>query len=195
MFNSISWQEFLTTIAVAIGSYYAITTLLFYSSEITNIFRQREPKQIASETNEDQNDSTESNDLMGKVKYDTEVNAAREKSVSSEELQVQSSNENEETIKTSLSNNADALLLGTIADLLQEVKVLAEVVSDSSKEETVSLFKSLLSRYPQLVGTHCQEAVSFNIYDSCKAQCEFDLELNEITSWWPEVKSNSNDNQ
>lgn len=195
MFNSISWQEFLTTIAVAVGSYYAITTLLFYSSEITNIFKQKQSKQIASEATEDQNDSIESNDLMGKIKYETEVNVPREKSVFAEELQVQSSNEDEETVIGSTSKNSDTLIIGTIADILQDIKALAEVVKDSSKEEAVSLFKSLLSRYPQLAGTHYHEAVSLFIYDCCKQQCEFDLEPKEIKSWWPEVENSSNDNQ
>lgn len=195
MFNSISWQEFLTTIAVAAGGYYVITTLLLYSSEITNIFKQKQPKQIASEATEDQKDSIESNDLMGKVKYETEVNVPREKSVFAEELQVQSSNEDEETVIGSTSKNSDTLIIGTIADILQEIKALTEVVKDSSKEEAVLLFKSLLSRYPQLVGTHYHEAVSLFIYDCCKQQCEFDLEPKEIKSWWPEVENISNGNQ
>ena len=195
MFESISWQEFLTTIAVAVGGYYAITTLLLYSSEITNIFKQKERKQFASEANDDQNDSNESNDLMGKIKSETEVNVPREKSVSAEELQVQSSNENEETVTASRSNPSDTLIIGTIADVLQEIKALTEVVKDSSKEEAGSLFKSLLSRYPQLVGTHYHEAVSLFIYDCCKQQCEFDLAPEEIKSWWPEVENSSNGNQ
>lgn len=195
MFNSISWQDFLTVMAVAVGSYYAITVLLLYSSEITNIFRQKESKQFSSEATEDQIDSIESNDLMGKVKYETEVHVPREKNVSSEELQVQSLNEIEESITTSVSVNSDTLLIGTIADLLQEAKVLAEVVSDSSKEEAVSLFKSLLSRYPQLAATHYREAVSLFIYDSCKQHCEFDLEPKEIKSWWSEIEDTKKDNQ
>jgi FtsZ-interacting cell division protein ZipA len=78
MFNSISWQEFLIIIAVAITGYYVITTLLLYSGEITRIFKQKESKQIDSDTHDDQSGSNETNDLMGKIKYETEVNVPRE---------------------------------------------------------------------------------------------------------------------
>jgi hypothetical protein len=144
MFNSISWQDFLIVIVVAISSYYIITSLLLYSGEITHIFKQKESKQIDSTTQDDQNGSNEPNDLMGKIKYETEVNVPREKSITSEELQFQSSNESEEIIEPTQSNQSDTLIIGTIADLLQEIKALAEVVSTSSKEESVSFFKSIL---------------------------------------------------
>ena len=39
MFNSISWQEFLSAVALIGGGYYAITALLLYGSEITTIYR------------------------------------------------------------------------------------------------------------------------------------------------------------
>jgi hypothetical protein len=195
MFNSISWQDFLTAIMIVVGGYYAITTLLLYSTEITSIFKQKQPKQITSEVAEDQKDSIESNDLMGKVKYETEVQVPREKSISVEELQVLSSDEHEEAVTTSSANHSDTLIIGTIADLLQEIKALAGVVKDSSKEEAVPLFKSLLSRYPQLAGTNYREAVSVFLYDSCKQQCEFDLEPNEINSWWPTTGNTSSESQ
>lgn len=189
MFESISWQEFLSTIALTVGGYYAITTLLLYSNEIKSIFKQKERKQITSESTEDQNDSNESIDLMGKVKYDTEVNVPHEMLIAVEEIQVQSSNENEEAVEGSVSVKADVVIIGTIADLLQEVKALSAAVKDSGKEEAVSLFTTLLSRYRQLVGTRYQEAVSLFIYDACKDKCEFNIEPNEIKSWWSEAES------
>jgi hypothetical protein len=198
MFNSISWQEFLAAIAVVVIGYYVITTLLLYSGEITYIFKQKESKLIDSATQDDQSGSNERNDpsdLMGKIKYETEVNVPREKSVASEELQFQSSNESEEVIVPVQSNQTDTLLIGTIADLLQEIKALAEVVSISSKEESVSFFKSLLQRFSKLRGTHYEDAVNVFIYNSCKEQCSFDLQPNEIKSWWIVEEENLKHNQ
>jgi hypothetical protein len=198
MFNSISWQDFLIVIVVAISSYYIITSLLLYSGEITHIFKQKESKQIDSDAHDDQSGSNERNDpsdLMGKIKYETQVNVPREKSVTSEELQFQVSNENEEIIVPVQSNQTDTLLIGTIADLLQEIKALAEVVSTSNKEESVSFFKSLLQRFSKLRGTHYEDAVNMFIYNSCKEQCSFDLQPNEIKSWWIAEESNSTSNQ
>ena len=198
MFNSISWQDFLIVIVVAISSYYIITSLLLYSGEITHIFKQKESKQIDPDAHDDQNGSNERNDpsdLMGKIKYETEVNVPREKSVASEELQFQSSNESEEIITPVQSNQTDTLLIGTIADLLQEIKALAEVVSISSKEESISFFKSLLQRFSKLSGTHYEDAVNMFIYNSCKEQCSFDLQPNEIKSWWIAEESKSTSNQ
>jgi hypothetical protein len=195
MFNSISWQDFLIVIVVAISSYYIITSLLLYSGEITHIFKQKESKQIDSSTQDDQNSSNEPNDLMGKIKYETEVNVPRKKSVTSEELQFQSSNESEEVIVPVQSNQTDTLLIGTIADLLQEIKALTEVVSTSNKEESVSFFKSLLQRFSKLKGTHYEDAVNMFIYNSCKEQCSFDLQPNEIKSWWIAEEENLKHNQ
>ena len=171
---------------------------MLYSGEITHIFKQKKSKQIDSTTQDDQNGSNERNDpsdLMGKIKYETEVNVPREKSVTSEELQFQSSNESEEVIVPVQSNQTDTLLIGTIADLLQEIKALTEVVSTSNKEESVSFFKSLLQRFSKLKGTHYEDAVNVFIYNSYKEQCSFDLQPNEIKSWWVEEESNSTSNQ
>jgi hypothetical protein len=192
MFNSISWQDFLIVIVIAISSYYIITSLLLYSGEITHIFKQKESKQIDSDAHDDQSGSNELNDLMGKIKCETEVNVPREKSVASEELQFQASNESEEIIVPVQSNQTDTLLIGTIADLLQEIKALTEVVSTSSKEESVSFFKSILQR---LKGTHYEDAVNIFIYNSCKEQCSFDLQPNEIKSWWIVEEENLKHNQ
>ena len=194
MFESISWQQFLSAVVLIGGGYYVITTLLLYGSEITTIFKQKERKQSASEINDDQNDSNESIDLMGKIKYDTEVNVPHENLITTEEIQVQTTNEDEEVVVGSPSDQADALIIVTIADLLEEIKTLADVLKDSSKEEAVLFFKAILSCYPQLIGTNYQEALSLFIYDSCKEHCQFDLTPNEIKSWWTEEEGTSTGN-
>jgi hypothetical protein len=194
MLESISWQEFLTIITAAVAAYYAIGTLLLYRAEITNTFGQKEPKQILSVVQEDQNDSIESHDLMGRIKSESQVNGSREKSVSADELQVTRSGESEEAM-TSPSISFDTLTIDTIADILQEIKALTQVVKYSSKEEAISLFKTLLSRYAQLAATRYRDAVSLFIYQSCTEHCGFDLQPNEIRSWWPKVEGISKDNQ
>jgi hypothetical protein len=68
-------------------------------------------------------------------------------------------------------------------------------VSTSSKEESVSFFKSVLQRFSKLRGTHYEDAVNMFIYNSCKEQCSFDLQPNEIKSWWVAEESNSTSNQ
>ena len=99
MFQSISWQEFLTAISLIVGGYYAITTLLLYGAEITSIFKQEKSKSIELKVSEDQNDSSESNDLMGKVKYETQVNVPHENEIESSELNVAQAKEADEPIK------------------------------------------------------------------------------------------------
>ena len=98
MFNTISWQEFLSAITVVAGGYYIVTALLVYGSEIKNIFKQKESNLIAAEIVGDQNGSNESNDLMGGIKYESEVNVPHENIVESSEIKVKQSGEPEEAI-------------------------------------------------------------------------------------------------
>jgi hypothetical protein len=158
MFNSISWQEFLTTLAIALGVYYVITSLLPYGSEITNFFKQTKSNKTDHGDREGQSDPNETNDLVGKIRYEVDEIVPREKNISAEDIQVHSSNENEEAISSSATDHSDTLIIGTIANLLQEIKVLTDVVKDSSKEEAVTLFKTLLSSHSKLATTHFKEA-------------------------------------
>lgn len=174
------------------GGYYIVTALLLYSSEITTIFNQKKSKQIAPEINEDQNESNEIiSDLMGGIRFDHETNVPHENIVESEEINAQPLKEAEESIGQSPNTLPEALLMGTIADLLQGIKTLAVDISNIGKEESTLLFQHLLSRYPQLVQTPYEEAVNLFIYNSLKEQGTDHLELNEIKSWWPQAEINS----
>jgi hypothetical protein len=193
MFESISWQDFLTTISLIVGGYYAITTLLLYGAEITSIFNQKKSKSIEPTVSEDQNDSNESKDLMGKVKYQTGVNVPHENVVESNELDVHQTQEAEESILS--IDPREAMLAGFVSGLKEEIATLVTEFSTSNEGEIILVFKSLLSVYPQLVRTPYKDSISLLIRDSLKANSAFHPELNEINSWWPEVTTNTNDNQ
>lgn len=64
---------------------------------------------------------------------------------------------------------SEALLVGTIADLLEEIKNLWFDIrrTEKSKEETSRLFQSLLSRYRPSIGANYRDVINLFIYDSC----------------------------
>ena len=193
MFNSISWQEFLTAVSLIVGGYYAITTLLLYGAEITSIFKQEKSKSTEPEVSEDQNDSNESNDLMGSVKYETGVNVPHENLIESSELNVQEAKEADEPIKS--IDPREAMMAGFATVLQEEIATLVTEFSSSAEGEIILVFKSLLSVYPQLVRTPYKDSLSLLICDSLKANSAFHPELNEINSWWPQVAANSSNTQ
>jgi hypothetical protein len=82
---------------------------------------------------------------------------------------------------------SEALLIGTIADLLEEVKKLLNTLRKRrrSKEESSHLFQSLLGHYHPLIGINCRDIISLFIYDACKNHYHIQLPLDEIRSWWP----------
>jgi len=186
MFNLISWQEFLSAIGIIVGGYYAITTLLLYSEEIKFIFNQRQAKVIETDANDDQNDSNESIDLMGSVKYETQVNVPHEKVVESNEINAQPLKEIEDAIDSAVVNTPDVLIAKSVAELLREVKTIITELSQGSREEVTSIYRSLLQRYPQLSGTNYQDEISLFIYESFLTNDSHSFRLDEIKSWWNE---------
>jgi hypothetical protein len=186
MFNSISWQEFLSAIGIIVGGYYAITALLLYSEEIKSIFNQSQRNVIEADAYDDQNRSNESIDLMGSVKYETAVNVPHEKLVESDEINAQPLKEFEDAIGYVTINTADMLIVKSAAELFREVKTIITELSEGSKEEITSIHQSLLQRYPQLTGTSHQEVISQFINDSLLTNTSHAFTLDEIKSWWKE---------
>ncbi len=185
MLESISWYDFLTTTVLLVGSYYIISALLLYSNDITAFFK----KSNRSNSSTDNGSKTEFVDnLLGKPKYDAPGKSVPT-TLAAEEMQFQPSQAVEEEIPHS-STQADTILIGTVADFLQEAKTLAEVVKGNDPVEITSLFKSLVERYANLSTSHYQSALSIHLYTSFKEQ-DIEISLDEINAWWLESKSNS----
>lgn len=184
MFESISWQEYLSAISLLIGTYYVISTLLLFSSEITTIFKQGKLGFSVNRSNSHQIDSNESSNLMGKVRYESEEqHRQREEKIEVEQLTFVSNREEEEAIEV-----LDAVEDNRKRDLYsikEEIQALSQVVSEVDKEECVSLFQSLLSRYPQFYGSDIQQEINKIIYNSFLKNERFQIDTTEIKSWWP----------
>jgi hypothetical protein len=183
MFSSISWSEFLNTAVIAVGTYYVVSTLLFYSKDLIAKIKKREATSEGP-LHEPSNYVT----LMGAIKKDPPKKHQQE--VSAQDLVIEPS-QNSNGIH---ENSEHTLLIGSVSDLLHEVKVLAGVVKESngSKEDGSPMFQSLLSNYPHLVGTKYQDSISVYIHDQVKTECSFEVDLREITSWWPTDTQNNN---
>lgn len=193
MFNSISWQEFLSAIALLIAGYYFIAALVLYGNEMRNIFNQKASKNINEDVSDEQSDSNESNTLMGGIKYEslTQVNVSREQISATEEINFAPLEEADEPIDATLNNAINRF----VSTLITEIESLLEVIAKEDKVETATFFKALLHNYPQLVTTDYEDEISQHIYEALKQTCEFHLELNEVKSWWPVRPPKSDDNQ
>lgn len=196
MFESISWQQFISTIALLIGGYYVITVLLLYSSEISNIFKQKKVKFTNTKVNEHQSDSNESIELMGSVRFTASQseNVPREEKVEAESLSVAAAREPEEPMAVAASE-AEEALLKSVSTLLEEINTLKDVVAMGSKEECAELFRALLSNYSDLSQSAHEPEITAFIHSACKAQGQFQIELSEVKSWWPNVGATATNNQ
>ncbi len=194
MFNAITWEAFLTTIILLVGGYYFITTFLLYHKEITSWVKSRagQSPETSSPATEVIEDKIDSKGILGKVNSDDRLATPRTSSVNAEDLSFGSSeDEGTEMVKpvTASRPQSDHLIIGSVADLLQEIKTLIQLITEynSNKAESASLFRTLLLRYPHVKSTEYKDAISLYI---CQAatQFSFTLDLQEANTWWEDEK-------
>jgi hypothetical protein len=193
MFSSITWELFLTAVVVAIGGYYGITTLLLYHQEITQWVKSRgqSPVEQMGATAV----SEPSLSVMGNIQKGS-TQELRSSVGTAEEINVAVTDEEPETVTSPEASKSsdDHLLIGSIADLLQEVKTISQLIAEckSDKAEGESLFITLLLRYPHLRSTTYRDAINLYIVDAARNQFSFDLSSSEVNTWWEEDRPSKN---
>lgn len=185
MFSSITWELFLSTVVVIFGGYYSITTLLLYHNEIIHWVKsggQKSVMKVASTEIHAQSDG-----MMGSIRNES-VQELRSFTASAEEINASSSDEEIDEIQSFKTLSTDSLLIGSVADLLQEIKTLIQLIVEcrSEKAECISLFRTLLLRYFHLKDTTYQHVINMYIADAIMNQVEFSLTFTEIKFWWEE---------
>lgn len=176
MFNTISWEQFLTTAALLIGGYYLITAVFFYHREIFRWLTNKSKPPLPAPEREP------ATNLMGKVQPEP-VRPIRKQTVQADQIEFASSTSDEESKTTAIDTK---MISGSLTDLLGEIKILSEMIveNNSPVEEGTALFKSLLEHYPNVRDSPFRDAVIIVVHTTCKETCRYDLELNEVKSWW-----------
>ncbi|MBA4056775.1 MAG: hypothetical protein C0490_18825 [Marivirga sp.] len=86
------------------------------------------------------------------------------------------------------STFSETFLLGSLSDLLYEIKSLAKANAGTRnsriKKDSITKLKTLLGRYRNLLGVHFKEIISIFIYDTFKSQRVPHPNLNKIKTWW-----------
>jgi hypothetical protein len=186
MLESISWSYFFGFVGLALALYYAIAGLLLYGDDIKAKLTQRRSSIVESSSYPVQPDINESISLIGGLAPQVEQ-TVQIQTVSSSEIEFRENSQPEEVepIQTPVENS----LATTLTDLFVDVNDVAEVITNNSKEELADMFRTLLERYPHLIGY--RDSLSQFIVNSCSKYCSYSIELDEVNSWWPSVASNS----
>jgi hypothetical protein len=180
MFNSISWQQFFYTLLTVLGAYYIISFLLLYSKEIIQKFKGKsgQPDSGPPEF------KGPSKNMMGTIKKD--LPNRHEQSIEAHEVNVV-----DESKQSSSIEGEDALLVGSVSDLLQEIKILIKVIKEGNgtHDDVVPMITSLLSNYEQLINTKYQTSISLFIYEQLQSEFANHSDLKTVESWWPQINS------
>ena len=179
MFSPISWQEFLNTALIALGLYYVVSVVIFYSRDmVARIKKAGQPEPIDSEGG--------NSSLMGQIRKDTPKK--HEDFVEAQDLVIDPAS------SSRAERSEETLLINSVSHLLREIKVLARVVkqSNGSKANATPMFQSLLSNYAHLAGTKYRESIMVFIHDTIRGECSFETALDEIDGWWPQEQENDN---
>ncbi|MBX2894710.1 MAG: hypothetical protein KF763_04665 [Cyclobacteriaceae bacterium] len=176
MFNTISWEQFLTTTALIIGGYYLVTSVFFYHREIFGWLTSKSKPQLPAPEREP------ATNLMGRVQPEP-VRPVRKQTVEADQIQFASGTPDEESEAAATDTK---MVTGSVTDLLGEIKILGEMIVENKSplEEGIALFKSLLEHYPIVRDSPFREAVTIVVHTTCKETCRYELELTEVKTWW-----------
>lgn len=184
MLNSFTWLEFLSALLVVTLCYYLVIAVIFFRREILQkINNKPEVEQQQSPPL----DHDHSNNLIGKAKLNSvkEPLQSLASTIESEQLQFHANTDEEEN-NNALADSRETTLIGTVADLIQDIKTVVD--SRQYDRDTIcQLLQTLLSRYEQLQNTQYKETISEFLTATLNEKTQHSFTLSEILSWWRQL--------
>lgn len=195
MLHSITWQSFILILLALIAGYYILSVVFFYRRDgiglLKTCFSGSDRVKVG-------NLETEVGiplegktmwDVMGAVSEDVFLRQDDPESVASEDLVfVDDPDSLPESFRPLLdaAAPADTLLIGSVADLLQEIKMLFKMLHEynSPKDEGCSLLQSLLTKYPHLAESSFKDSITEYVCDLSRKNLPYELVFQEVTSFW-----------
>ena len=195
MLSSFSWNIFFTTVTLLAGGYYAISALLLYRGEITFWFKSKSgstglpTKPVVKSAPV----RPEPSGVMGGVALNDGRSELRSTSVSADDFLFASEdepfNDIEQVPEVALK---DEVVIGTIADLLEEIKTVSKLISETKSDgaEAESLMRTLLGRYPSIASGSFRDAVTLYLCKELSDRCAITVSLSDTEGWWDEESPN-----
>lgn len=176
MLQSISWSDFFTAVAVLVTLYYLFSVAVFYQKDFVHYLKNR-----GKSSQSDSDTTSMSDNIMGATH--SEQHVPREERIAPEDVQIISKRDDSE------QTDSDSLLVGTVSDLLQEIRLLNENIQLQTKDELVPVFRELLAKYPKLINTQYQEAINLFIVNASQESGKWEFDSVEVESLWPSTAS------
>lgn len=153
MLQAFTWQQFLVAALILSLIWYIGVVLLYYRRDISGYFsrenKQEPPERLQREWEEELEEDPEEENLMGSSK--------EPEGVSSAEM---------DTLRFApKDDDPDAdrdMQLGVVPDVLEELKSIFHILEkeQGTKEDFISLFALVSSKYPKIKGTPNQRAIN-----------------------------------
>ena len=175
MFKFISWQEYIVVVAVAAGGYYAVIIILFYTKDIAARLKDGS---VASRAGSPGKHSPSDHNLMGPIQNPiVPPRPIKQTSIATDEVEV-AENANPITDESDLTP-AD--------ELIQEICSLFQIMKEGNPSQDAYLknIKTLLSQYPQLLGSEDHTRVTRTIVQELQTKHDVVLSTEVVEQLWP----------
>lgn len=170
MLQQFTWQQFLIAALILTLIWYLLIFVLFYRHKITVLFsKQQQPERLQREWEEELQDEPEEETLMGRPRQ-----AEGLSSVSMDAFRFAPKNVNNE-------QNQERRM-GIVPDVLEDLKSIFQILEkeEGTKQDFISLFTLVSSKYPQIKGTSSQQALN----DHIRENLPFEISQQELDRLW-----------
>lgn len=183
MLNHISWQTYSVSIVTLLVLYYLYVGFTFYRAELRS-FYYRHSGNLPAQASEYSLIPVPAYEIMGAAKPDTDWNP------SDEALEFGPADPDElmtdHTGSETTMPATDSRLIGQFSEMISEVRTLIRVINESaeSRENFDMLFKLIIQKYTDLVGTPYQGQVTEYLAEEGASQFPFDISTEELDNYW-----------
>ncbi len=164
MFQSISWPEFFSAILILGLLYYGIAGFVLYRAELGSFFKNGFVTRKQTDTPEEQSGYS----LMG-------ATASRPKQEDIEDYE-------------DFVAGQDSNIVGTVADLGEEIKTLSGRIAQASAQQIGEAYKQLLGKYGRLHSTSYRPTINLLISETIREHSSHAIDAKTVDTWW--TKSN-----
>ncbi|MHB1178812.1 MAG: hypothetical protein ACYCZO_10835 [Daejeonella sp.] len=175
MLHQFTWQQFLIAALILTLVWYIAIILLYYRTKILDLFskksKHKQPEKLKREW-EEELEEDDNDDLIGRQ--------AVPEGVSEVEMHMFGF---APIIKKETNPEHDKdTQLGLVPDVLEELKGIFRILEkeNGSKEDFISLFKLVSSKYPKVKGTSNQQALNEHIRENLP----FHISDEELANLW-----------